>query len=280
MQLIGLKAMAKRLKLKNNILVIKCGGSILQSQELTSLIRGLRSLQAANYKLILVHGGGPEINELSAALKIESNFVNGLRITCDGMLSIIQMALIGKVNINLVGQLNQSRLPAIGLSGHDVNLLKGKFINRKLLGYVGEIIKVQTELIELFLDKKIMPVIAPLAVSVQGETLNINADTAAATIAAAVGASHLILLSNINGYYAQYPDPQSIVPTLTSEQIATLLASGQVIQGMHPKLTAARNAVNAGVQTAYIINGKQAFYLLQAIQKPGAIGTCIIQGEA
>lgn len=271
--------MITRLKLKNNILVIKCGGSILHNQELTALIKGLKSLKAANYQLILVHGGGPEINELSAALKIESNFVNGLRVTCDEMLSIIQMALIGKVNTSLVQQLNQAELPAMGLSGHDVNLLKGKFINRKLLGYVGEIIKVHTELLELFLENKIMPVIAPLAISAQGETLNINADTAAAAVAAAIGASQLILLSDINGYYAQYPDPRSIVPALTSEQITTLLAAEQVTKGMHPKLNAARSAVNEGVQTAHIINGKQACCLLQAMQKPGTIGTCIIKGE-
>jgi acetylglutamate kinase len=264
---------------QKKLLVIKWGGSIID-EAMLHLLDDLQKLHAAHYQFILVHGGGVEISQLCTALKINNTFVDGLRVTSAEILSITQMVLIGKINANLVKQLNQAGLPALGLSGHDADLLSGSFIDQAHLGYVGGVEKVNVQLLKLLLDAGLIPVIAPLTVSPHGDTLNVNADTAAAAIAASMRATQLILLSDIDGYYANYPDPKSLVTKLTAAQIIDLLKTKNgVNQGMYPKLNAALHAVERDVNTAHIVNGKEPNSLLRTVLNPGTMGTSVIRGD-
>ena len=264
---------------ENKLLVIKCGGSIINNyQELNSMLQDLLQLKQLGYQIILLHGGGPDINQLCNSLKIESTFSNGLRVTTPDILAITQMALLGKTNLTLVHKLNQTQLASIGLSGHDLNLLIANFIDKDSLGYVGEIHKINTEFLTSLLNLGIMPVIAPLAIDNEGNTLNINADLAASAVAVAIKAHKLILISDIDGYYANYPDKSSLVKQLVLGEIETLLATpDQVSEGMRPKLSAGLNAVIGGVNSAHIINGNQMNSLMKSVENPSNVGTTIIK---
>jgi acetylglutamate kinase len=263
-------------------LLIKCGGSIINNvDELSKLLQDLIQLKALGYPIILLHGGGPDINQLCAQLNLTSTFSQGLRVTTAEILAVTQMALLGKTNCGLVHKLNQNNILALGVSGHDANLLIADFIDQDKLGYVGEISAVNTPLLDNLLNLGIIPVIAPLAIDKKGNTLNINADLAAAAVAVAMKAQQLILLSDIDGYYANYPDPTSLVKILNTLEVAQLLAdSTTVSDGMRPKLSACLNAVNGGVSLAQIVNGNLAQSLLTAVQNPLQIGTSIIKGAS
>ena len=263
-------------------LLIKCGGSIINNvDELSKLLQDLIQLKALGYPIILLHGGGPDINQLCAQLNLTSTFSQGLRVTTAEILAVTQMALLGKTNCGLVHKLNQNNILALGVSGHDANLLIADFIDQDKLGYVGEISAVNTPLLDNLLNLGIIPVIAPLAIDKKGNTLNINADLAAGAVAVAMKAQQLILLSDIDGYYANYPDPTSLVKILNTLEVAQLLAdSTTVSDGMRPKLSACLNAVNGGVSLAQIVNGNLAQSLLTAVQNPLQIGTSIIKGAS
>ncbi len=265
----------------NNLLLIKCGGSIINNTaELNILLDDISILKALGYQIIIVHGGGPDINQLCDQLGLKSTFSQGLRVTTTEILTVTQMALLGKTNCGLVQKLNQNQIQAVGLSGHDANLLVANFIDQTNLGFVGEIYSVNTQLLNSLLNLGITPVIAPLAIDQSGNTLNINADLAAAAVASKMNAGQLILLSDIDGYYANYPDPASLIKTLNTAEISQLLAeSTTVTAGMRPKLTACLNAVKAGVTSAHIVNGNIAQSLINTVQNPNQVGTSVTQGE-
>ena len=264
----------------SKILVIKCGGSILTNpSELNNMFNDLTELKARGYQIILVHGGGPDINQLCTLLNLKSSFKNGLRVTTAEILNVTQMALLGKTNCGLVHQLNQAEIQALGLSGHDANLLLAHFIDKDSLGYVGEVDQVNHQLLNSLLSLGIMPVIAPLAVDKQGSTLNINADLAAAAVAVAMQAEKLVLLSDIDGYYANYPDKSSLIKQLNCIEVSQLLAlPDRVNDGMQPKLNACLSAVSQGVSSAHIVNGVVINSLIQAVENPSQIGTTIVKG--
>ncbi len=259
------------------ILVIKCGGSILQDKsELYSLIHDIYQIMDRGFLPIIVHGGGPDINLLCEKLSVKSNFVNGLRITSKEILDITQMALLGQTNAALVQSFNLKNIPAVGLSGHDTNLLMAEFVDQKNLGYVGKIVKVNNDFLTLLLNNKILPVIAPLAIDGNGNTFNVNADMVAAAIAISSRAKRLILLSDIDGYYANYPEKDSLVKFISKSEVEVALNEpGKVIEGMKPKLTSCLEATTNGVTSAHIINGKVAHGLLKVVEFPSSIGTTI-----
>lgn len=260
------------------LLVIKCGGSIVNNQaELTSLIEDIQQLQKSGYSIVVVHGGGPDINQLCQKLNISSEFVDGLRVTSAEILTVTQMALLGKTNSVLAQQFNQAGILALGLSGHDVNLLQGEFIDQNKLGFVGEITQVNHSFLTQLLKMSITPLIAPLAVK-QDITLNINADLAAAAIAASLQAEKLILLSDIDGYYTNYPDPTSLLTQMDSSHATQLLATnGLVNSGMRPKLSACVQAVNGGVNSAHILNGNTPHLLIELLQHKQVVGTTVFK---
>lgn len=262
-------------QIQNTILVVKCGGSIL-TDKLNDMFDDLKELKDLGYQIILVHGGGPDINQLCVALNVKTNFKNGLRVTTEEILNITQMSLLGKTNCGLVHRLNQVQIQAIGLSGHDSSLLIGHYLDKDNLGYVGEIDQVNHQLLNSLLELDIMPVIAPLAIDKEWNTLNINADLVAAAIAIAMKADQLILLSDIDGYYANYPDKNSLVKQLNSTEVSHLLdGHHSVSDGMQPKLNACLKAVSDKVSSAHIVNGSLANSLIKAVKSPDQIGTSI-----
>lgn len=266
--------------MQTQVLVIKCGGSILyESKEfINSIINNMQQLQNLGYKLILVHGGGPEINELCVKLKLDTSFKKGLRVTTQAILEAVQLALLGKINPALVTLLNQNGVNALGLSGHDTGLLQAEAIDSNVLGFIGQIKQVKHKLLNTLLALNIIPVIAPLAIDSNFQTLNVNADIAAAAIAVAAKASKLILISNIDGYYGNYPNESSLVQQLTNTEVIKLLQNknSNLSAGMIPKLEACLNAVNGGV-LAQIINGNKANNLINAVLDTQQIGTTIIK---
>ena len=259
-----------------SILVIKCGGSIVNNQvELNSLIADIQQLQKSGYSIVVVHGGGPDINQLCQKLNISSEFIDGLRVTSTEILAVTQMALLGKTNAILAQQFNQAGILALGLSGHDVKLLQGEFVNQNKLGFVGEITDVNHSFLTQLLAMGITPLIAPLAIK-QDITLNINADLAAAAIAISLQAEKLILLSDIDGYYTNYPDPTSLLAQMDSLYATQLLAAGGIVNsGMRPKLSACVQAVEAGVKTAHILNGNTPHLLIELLQHKQTVGTTV-----
>lgn len=262
----------------NKILVIKCGGSIVNNQkELQILLDNIAKLKSSGYKIVIVHGGGPDINKLCNDLHVESKFVDGLRVTTEDVLNVTQMALLGKTNNNLVYKLNLSGINAIGLSGHDNNLLIAEFTDKEKFGFVGDVKTVNTKLILDLLNLDLISVIAPLAVDHQGNTLNINADLVAAVVAANLKAEKLILLSDIDGYYSDYKDKTTLVARLSSGEIEKLLyIDKSVAGGMIPKLASCLNAVKGGVDTAHIVNGNIPNIILDVMQKD--VGTQVTKG--
>ena len=261
------------------LIVIKCGGSIINNQEeLHCLIDNILQLKKSGYKIILVHGGGPDINQLCKDLQIKSEFVDGLRVTTEEILAVTQMALLGKTNNNLVYKLNLAGIRAIGLSGHDSNLLVAEFTNKDKFGFVGEVKKVNTKLILDLLSLDLLAVIAPLSVDGSGSTLNVNADLVASAVASSLKADKLILLSDIDGYYADYKDKNTLVSKLTVTEIEKLLyVDKSVAGGMIPKLKACVDAVKGGVNSAHIVNGNTTNAILQTVLNPHSIGTTIIK---
>ena len=260
------------------IIVVKCGGSVLNhGQELTSLCRNIQELNQQEFKVVVVHGGGPEISRLLKHFNLPSLFHNGLRVTTAAIAEIAQMALIGTNNTNLVRLLNKHGISACGLSGADGNLLVADYLDWENLGYVGEVTVVNVYLLNLLLGAGIVPLIAPLAVDESGNILNINADLAASAIATALSA-HLVLLSDVDGYYAAYPDKNSRISMLHVSEVNCLLSEdGKVSSGMIPKLQACAKAVTGGVKSACILNGTEDYFISNALTQPGKYGTTIIK---
>lgn len=260
------------------IIVIKCGGSILNNQaEFMHIIAGLKSLIEKGYQPVIVHGGGPEISQLANKLGVKSEFKNGLRVTDAAMLEITQMALLGITNPKLVAELNKQTIRASGLALHSLAALMAETLDIATYGYVGVVTSVNPEPIYQLLANGFIPVIAPLAVDENWQILNINADLAAAAIAKAISAEKLILLSDIDGYYSNYPDPSSLVAELSLTELQHLLTTdnNSVSAGMIPKLEACYQAVGSKVNTAHIINGNKAAALAEITLGVAQIGTTI-----
>lgn len=252
-------------------IVVKLGGSLLGSGD-TSL-EDLARLQGQGYPLVAVHGGGRELTRWLERLGLRSQFIDGLRVTDEASLPVVVAVLAGLVNKELVAAINRHGGRAIGLSGIDGNLLEA-VREREELGFVGRIVKVHTGPILELLEKGYLPVISPLGVEKEtGTPLNINADTAAGEIAAALSAERLIFLSDIPGVLGRDGQPLS---TLTPEEAARLKEEGVISSGMIPKLEAGFRALKSGT-LCRIINGRQPHTLLQELGG-GAPGTSLKEG--
>lgn len=265
--------------MNNKIILIKCGGSIMNSvNETNKLCKNILQLQNNNMKVIIVHGGGPEINKLANLHSINSKFINGIRVTTEETIELCYMALIGINNTKITQQLNKYSINAIGLSGFDNKLLTAELLNFNNLGYVGKITNVNSDLLNLLIENNIVPVIAPLAFDNKFTPLNINADMVASHVASKLNAHALILLSDVNGYYKNYPDPKSLVESITTTEINELLNNNLIVDGMIPKLQACYEAVNTSVDSAYIINANHDYQLNQLLEDNIILGTKIIKG--
>ena len=264
-------------KYNNKILVIKYGGNAMTNDELKdAVMNDIVLLSLVGIKVVLVHGGGPEINDMLKRLGIESRFVNGLRYTDDATIDVVKMVLSGKVNKELVQLLAQHKGNAVGLCGIDGGMLiaeKKKTDDGQDLGWVGEITKVNTKPILDALDNGNVPVIATVATDENGNTYNINADTAAAQIAAKLGAENLILMTDIAGLLRDKDDPSTLIPKVNVSEVPFLKRQGIISGGMIPKIDCCVEAVRRGVNKTVIIDGRVPHSILIEILSNEGIGT-------
>lgn len=264
-------------KYNNKILVIKYGGNAMTNNELKdAVMNDIVLLSLVGIKVVLVHGGGPEINDMLKRLGIESRFVNGLRYTDDATIDVVKMVLSGKVNKELVQLLAQHKGNAVGLCGIDGGMLiaeKKKTDDGQDLGWVGEITKVNTKPILDALDNGNVPVIATVATDENGNTYNINADTAAAQIAAELGAENLILMTDIAGLLRDKDDPSTLISKVNVSEVPFLKRQGIISGGMIPKIDCCVEAVRRGVNKTVIIDGRVPHSILIEILSNEGIGT-------
>lgn len=264
-------------KYNNKILIIKYGGNAMTNDELKdAVMNDIVLLSLVGIKVVLVHGGGPEINDMLKRLGIESRFVNGLRYTDDTTIDVVKMVLSGKVNKELVQLLAQHKGNAVGLCGIDGGMLiaeKKKTDDGQDLGWVGEITKVNTKPILDALDNGNVPVIATVATDENGNTYNINADTAAAQIAAELGAENLILMTDIAGLLRDKNDPSTLISKVNVSEVPFLKRQGIISGGMIPKIDCCVEAVRRGVNKTVIIDGRVPHSILIEILSNEGIGT-------
>ena len=264
-------------KYNNKILVIKYGGNAMTNKELKdAVMTDIALLSQIGVKVVLVHGGGPEINEMLGRLGIESRFVNGLRYTDAETIDVVKMVLAGKVNKELVQLLAHHNGSAVGLCGIDGEMLTAEKMTTEDgqdLGYVGEITEVNTKPILDALANGNVPVIATVATDKDGNTYNINADTAAARIAAELGAENLILMTDIAGLLRDKDDPSTLIPEVNVSDVPFLKRQGIISGGMIPKIECCVEAVRRGVNKTVIIDGRVPHSILIEILSNEGIGT-------
>ncbi|UOF91372.1 acetylglutamate kinase [Fodinisporobacter ferrooxydans] len=260
------------------IVVIKYGGSSIGSG-LADVIQDVLKLQQSGWKPVLVHGGGKDITSMLSRLQIEGKFVNGLRLTDAPTLDVVEMVLRGKVNLQLVAEIQKQGGKAIGLSGVDGGMIQ---VRQKLpeLGFVGDVKSVATELLEVAVATQYIPVVAPIGMDAQGQRFNINADEAAGAIAGALQASRCIFLTDVAGVMRQshtQSDGQPIVAdTLTRQEIESMIASGEIYGGMIPKMEACLYALEAGAQLVQIVDGRKTGILAETLIEQLPHGTKIV----
>lgn len=260
------------------VVVIKYGGSAMGNSSVkTDVMRDVVLLSLIGIKVVLVHGGGPEINDMLKKMNVEPKFINGLRYTDDITMEVVQMVLAGKVNKDLVSLLGQVNGKAVGLCGMDGGMIKAKkLIAEQDLGFVGEITSINTEPIQNALDNGYIPVIATIGVGDDSTAYNINADTAAAKIAAALGAENLILLSDIKGLLKDKDDDQTLIPVVKVSEVPSLIKEGIVSGGMIPKVECCVEAVRRGVKRSFIIDGRINHSILIEMFSNEGIGTMFL----
>lgn len=264
-------------KYSDKVVVVKYGGNAMTNKELKdAVMTDIVLLSLVGIKVVLVHGGGPEINEMLKKIGHESRFINGLRYTDETTIDIVKMVLAGKVNKELVQLLAQHKGSAVGLCGIDGEMLvaeKKTTEDGQDLGYVGEITHVNTKPILDALSNGNIPVIATVATDSEGNTYNINADTAAARIAAELGAESLILMTDIAGLLRDKDDPSTLIPKVQVSEVPFLKMQGIISGGMIPKIECCVEAVRRGVKGAVIIDGRVPHSILIEILSNEGIGT-------
>lgn len=260
-------------KYYNKIIVIKYGGNAMTDEKLkSSVMNDVAVLSALGIKVVLVHGGGPEISEISKKMGIVPKFVNGLRYTDAQTAEIARMALAGKVNKSLVDHLCTAGGKAIGLCGEDGHMLKCQKLSDDL-GFVGKIVNVNAEIITDLLSMGYVPVIAPIGFDGDGNVYNVNADTAAASIAGAIGAESLILMTDIKGLMENKDDPESLIKKVYVSDIPALVKQGIISGGMIPKIECCKDAIRRGVNKVFITDGRVYHSILVEILSEEGSGT-------
>ncbi len=259
------------------VVVVKYGGNAMLNEELKqAVMEDIVLLNTIGIKVVLVHGGGPEINNMLDRVGKKSTFIDGLRYTDEETMEIVTMVLTGKLNKDIVGILSQKGGKAVGLSGIDSGLLIAKK-TEKDLGFVGDIVSVNPEIITSLLDKGFIPVISTVAGGVQGDfsRYNINADTAAAKIAVALKAEKFVQLTNVPGVLRNIDDPSTLIKRIERTALGSLKATGIIAGGMIPKIDCCMTALEGGVPRTHIIDGRVPHSLLIEMFSDRGIGTMI-----
>ena len=260
------------------LVVIKYGGNAMVDENLKQqVMEDIVLLWLIGVKVVLIHGGGPEISSMMAKLGKEPKFINGLRVTDKETIDIVQMVLAGKVNKDLVNLLQTKGGHAIGLSGIDGGILECQMKDEKL-GYVGKITKVRTQPIEDILEKNYIPVVSTVASDRNGNAYNINGDTAAAHIAGALGAERLIMMTDIAGVLKDKDDPSTLIPEITVSEAKGLYDSGIISGGMIPKVDCCIDAIEHGVENVVIMDGRIPHSILMELLTDEGAGTMVKRG--
>ena len=272
-------------KFHDKKILIKYGGHAMVDDEAkSSTARDTVLLKYVGMKPLIVHGGGPEISRSMDKLGKESEFIKGLRVTDEETMEIIEMVLVGKISTEIVSELIKHDGEAISLSGKDSSLI---FAHKKAaskidgeivdLGLVGEVDCINTDLLDMFLDNDYIPVISPVGIAKDGTSLNLNADTAAGEVASAVGAEKLIILTDVPGVLRDPSDPDSLIQKIRISEVPGLIEEGVISGGMIPKIETCVKAIEKGVESCHIIDGRKKHSLLLEIFTTEGIGTMILK---
>ncbi len=266
--------------------VVKYGGHAMGDPALAEMFgHDIALLKLVGMNPVVVHGGGPQINDMLGRLKIQSNFVDGLRVTDAAMVEVVEMVLAGTVNKQVAGLINRAGALAVGICGKDGGLIRARKLSRTVrdtdsnieraldLGFVGEPEHIDVRVIHALTGAGLIPVIAPVGVGADGQTYNINADTAAGAIAGALGASRLLMLTDVAGVLDR---DKQLIPELSLAQVAADIADGVITGGMIPKVQCCVDAVRQGVKGAVILDGRQPHVCLLELFTEGGIGTMIV----
>jgi acetylglutamate kinase len=265
-------------KMKKTI-VVKFGGSIASDPTIKKgFFKDIAALWQQGYHIVICHGGGPEINAILKKLGQKPKFINGLRVTDAKTIEIVEMVLSGKVNKDIVGALNILGAPAIGLSGKDGKLLLAKKIkSQPNLGFVGEVVKVNTKVL-LSLMREHVVVVSSLGTDTKGQTYNINADMVATKVAQALKAERLVLLTDVKGVLSDAQYSASTIPMIEASQVAGLISKKVVTGGMIPKIKSCREALLQGVREIDIIDGRVPHAMLKVLGTANKLGTRFVKG--
>ena len=265
-------------KYSGKIVVVKYGGNAMVNEQLKQqVMEDITLLWLIGVKVVLVHGGGPEINELMQKVGKIPQFVDGLRVTDKETVDIVQMVLAGKVNKDLVKLIQSKGGHAVGLSGIDGGILEAE-VKNEALGYVGRITKVRTKPIEDLLENHYIPVISTVASDHNGNSYNINGDTAAAVIAGALGAERLIMMTDIAGILQDKDDPATLIPRITVSEAKKLYENGVISGGMIPKVDCCIDALDKGVGVVVIMDGRVPHSILIELLTEEDTGTMVMKG--
>lgn len=261
------------------VVVVKYGGNAMINEQLKKqVMEDIVLLWLIGVKVVLVHGGGPEINDLMNKLGKKAEFVDGLRVTDKETVDIVSMVLAGKVNKSLVNLLQVQGGNAMGVSGIDGRLIEAEVKNEKL-GYVGKITKINIEPVEGILEYGYIPVVSTVACDKQGNTYNINGDTAAAFIAGALNAERLIMMTDIEGVLRDKDDPSTLIPELTVDEAQELKNEGVIAGGMIPKVDCCVEAIGKGVKNVTIMDGRVPHSILMELLTAEGAGTMVTGGK-
>ncbi|PKM80525.1 MAG: acetylglutamate kinase [Firmicutes bacterium HGW-Firmicutes-14] len=274
-------------KFYGKTVVIKYGGHAMVNDDLKqAVIKDVILMKLIGINPVIVHGGGPEITGMLKRLDIQSQFVGGCRVTDSATMEIVEMVLVGKINKEIVALINRHGGKAVGLSGKDANLIQaarklGKSYdsegNQQMhdIGFVGDVTKINPEIIETVTAKGYIPVVAPVGVGDEGESYNINADYVAGEIAAALNAGKLILLTDVEGIFEDYNDKSTLISELRLDEVEEKISRGVISEGMIPKVECCVKAIKGGVNTTHILDGRIPHSILLEMFTDQGIGTMV-----
>jgi len=275
-------------KFYGKTVVIKYGGHAMINDDLKeAVLTDVVLMKYVGMHPVIVHGGGPEITGMLKRVNIESSFVGGLRVTDQDTMEIVEMVLVGKINKDIVARLNGYGGRAVGLSGKDDGLLRAVKKNGRVkkpdgsiemvdIGFVGEISQVNPDIVATLLQEGYIPVVSPVAVGDQGESYNVNADTAASALAVALKADKLIILTDVEGILEDRNNSASLISTVTRDNVPVLVERGVIDGGMIPKVECCVRALDGGVQTTHILDGRVKHSILLEVFTDRGIGTMVV----